>query len=75
MKKLYDEIDIPNHPERVYNIDEKGCRFTIHHQQKEKGNRRVHMVAEEHAVNVTIAACVNAAGNVIPNGNFFREND
>lgn len=69
VKKLYDEINIPNHPERVYNMDEKGCRLTIHHQQKvlaEKGNRRVHMVAQEHAENVTIAACVNAAGNVIP---------
>ncbi|XP_034825562.2 uncharacterized protein [Maniola hyperantus] len=69
IKKLYDELDIPNHPERLYNIDEKGCRLTIHHQQKvlaEKGNRRVHMVAHEHAENVTIAVCVSAAGNSIP---------
>lgn len=69
VKKLYDELDIPSHPERLYNIDEKGCRLTIHNQQKvlaEKGNRRVHMVAQEHAENVTIAACVSAAGNVIP---------
>lgn len=69
VKKLYDELDIPNHPERVYNVDEKGCRLTIHHQQTvlaEKGNRRVHMIAQEHAENVTITACVNASGNAIP---------
>lgn len=69
LKKIYDKLNIPNHPERLYNIDEKGCRLTIHHQQKvltEKGNRRVHMVAQEHAENVTIAACVNAVGNAIP---------
>lgn len=69
VKKLYDELDIPNHPERLYNIDEKGCRLTLHHQQTvlaEKGNRRVHMIAQEQAENVTIAACVSASGNVIP---------
>lgn len=69
IKKIYDELDINEHPERLYNIDEKGCRLTIHHQQKvlaEKGNRRVHLISQEHAENVSIAMCVNAAGNAIP---------
>lgn len=69
VKKIYDELDISNHPERLYNIDEKGCRLTLHHQQKvfaKKGTKRVHFVAQEHAENVTIAMCVNATGNVVP---------
>lgn len=31
-----------------------------------KGSRRVHLIAQEHAENVTIAPCVNATGNFIP---------
>lgn len=30
-----------------------------------KGSKRVHMVAPEHAENVTVAACVNALGRMI----------
>lgn len=69
VKELYNELDIPRHPERLYNVDEKGCRLTLHHQQTvlaEKGARRVHLVAQEHAENVTIVACVNAIGTAIP---------
>lgn len=32
----------------------------------EKGAKRVHLIAPEHAENVTIAMCVNATGNAIP---------
>lgn len=69
VKNIYDELDISTHPERLYNMDEKGCRLNLHHQQKvlaEKGSKRVHMIAEEHAENVTIAMCVNATGNTVP---------
>lgn len=69
VKKIYDELDITNHPERLYNTDEKGCRLTLHHQQQilaAKGSKRVHFVAQEHAENVTIAMCVNATGNSVP---------
>lgn len=55
-------------------MDEKGCRLTIHHQQQvmsEKGVQRVHMVAPEHAENVTVVAC-NAMGNSIPPMILFR---
>ncbi|GLV34055.1 hypothetical protein CBL_05075 [Carabus blaptoides fortunei] len=50
-------------------MDEKGCRLTLHHQQNviaKKGAKRVHLVAPEHAENVTIVACGNAMGHVIP---------
>lgn len=56
-------------PSRIYNMDEKGCRLTLHHQQSVlalKGSKRVHLVSQEHGENVTIVACVNALGNCIP---------
>lgn len=69
VKDLYEELDILQNPQRLYNMDEKGCRLTIHHQQTvlaQKGARRVHLIAPEHAENVTIAMCVNAVGTAIP---------
>lgn len=69
IREVYDDLNIDQHPERLYNVDEKGCRLTIHGQQKVlagKGSRRVHLIAQEHAENVSIAACVNATGNAIP---------
>ncbi|KAL0861642.1 hypothetical protein ABMA27_009136 [Loxostege sticticalis] len=32
----------------------------------EKGARRVHLIAQEHAENVTVVACVNAIGTAVP---------
>lgn len=69
VRELYDELSIDQHPERVYNVDEKGCRLTVHKQQQvlaEKGSRRVHLIAQEHTESVTITACLNATGNAIP---------
>lgn len=69
VKDLYEELDSLQNPQRLYNMDEKGCRLTIHHQQTvlaQKGARRVHLIAPEHAENVTIAMCVNAIGTAIP---------
>lgn len=69
LKDIYDELNISNHPERLYNMDEKGCRLTLHHQQKvfaAKGAKRVHFVSQEHAENATIAMCVSATGNTVP---------
>ena len=77
MKKLYEELDIIAHPECLYNVDEKGCCITAHKQNvvlAEKGNIRVHLVAPEHAENVTIAMCVNAVGNAIPPMIIFKGN-
>lgn len=62
-------LNIMEHPERIYNIDEKGCRFCLHHQQKAlaaKGARRVHAVMNEHAQNVSVVACGNAIRAAIP---------
>lgn len=57
----------PN-PEKIFNVDQKGCRLTLHHQQTvlaQKGTKREHFVAQEHGENVTIVARVNALGNAI----------
>ncbi|XP_072394971.1 uncharacterized protein [Diabrotica undecimpunctata] len=62
-------MDILDKPKRIYNVDEKGCRLTLHHQQKvlaQKGARRVHVVANEHGESVTIVSCGNALGTAIP---------
>ncbi|KAJ2954232.1 hypothetical protein O0L34_g2477 [Tuta absoluta] len=69
VKKLYDELGIHYNPERLYNMDEKGCRLTMHKQPTvlaEKGAKRVHLQASEHGENVTIVGCANAVGNPIP---------
>lgn len=68
IKKVY-ELDITNHPERLYNTDEKGCRLTLHHQRQvlaAKGTKIMQFIAQEHAENLTIAMCVNATGNSVP---------
>ena len=69
LSDIYQEMDIHQNPQNLFNMDEKGCRLTIHHQQQvigQKGTKRIHMVAHEHAENVTIAGCCNALGNTIP---------
>lgn len=69
LRDIYDKFDLYDHPEKIYNMDEKGCRLTIHHQQNvlaKKGAKRVHLQASEHAESVTIAGCVNALGTAIP---------
>ncbi|XP_018370178.1 PREDICTED: tigger transposable element-derived protein 1-like [Trachymyrmex cornetzi] len=69
LNNLLTELDIKFKPERIFNMDEKGCRLTMHHQPTvlaQKGAKRVHFIANEHAENVTVVGCVSAIGNVIP---------
>ncbi|KAJ8930755.1 hypothetical protein NQ314_016410 [Rhamnusium bicolor] len=33
LKEVLLELDLMNGPERIYNVDEKGCRLSLHHQQ------------------------------------------
>ncbi|KAJ8882009.1 hypothetical protein PR048_018497 [Dryococelus australis] len=50
-------------PELIYNIDEKGVRLTIHFKQDVLARRvanRVHLVAPEHAENVTVCSMATA---------------
>lgn len=69
LREVMIELDIMDKPQCIYNIDEKGCRLTLHHQQTvlaQRGARSVHLIAPEHAENVTIVACANALGHAIP---------
>ena len=69
LKRVMEEYDLFDKPHLIYNIDEKGCRLTLHHQQQvmaQKGAKRVHLVAPEHAENVTLVVCANAAGCAVP---------
>lgn len=75
LERVLLELDIMDKPERIYNVDEKGCRLTLHHQQAvlaQKGARRVHLVAPEHAENVTVVSCGNASGGRIPPAILFK---
>ena len=69
LKVVMENNDFFRKPRCRYNMDEKGCRLTLHHQQSvlaQRGAKRVHLVAPEHAQNVTVVACGNAAGAAIP---------
>ena len=64
LKEVLLKLNLINKPERVFNMDEKGCRLTLHKQQQvlaRKGEKRVHIVASEHAENATVVACGNAS--------------
>ena len=69
LEHILTDHDLFNRPDRIFNLDEKGCRLSLHHQQRviaQKGSKRVHLVAPEHGENVTVAACVSAVGGAIP---------
>lgn len=69
LEKVMAELQVFDKPDRLYNMDEKGCQLGLHHQKQVlagKGSKRVHLVAPEHSENVTIVACGNAMGNAIP---------
>lgn len=68
-KSVLDRLGIEHNPENIYNIDEKNCRISLHHQQEvltAKGRKRVHQIANEHAESVTVVGCGNAIGSAIP---------
>lgn len=69
LKEVMTRLDIFDKPQLIFNMDEKGCRLSLHKQQSvyaKKGSKRVHMVAPEHGENVSIVSCGNALGQVIP---------
>ena len=69
LKKILSENNLLNFPEKIFNMDEKGCRLQLHKDPEvfaKKGSKRVHIVAKEHGESVTIVACGNAIGSAIP---------
>lgn len=75
LREVLLELDLMDSPEKIFNVDEKGCRLSLHHQQSvlaKKGAKRVHLVAPEHGENVTIVSCGNACGNAIPPTILFK---
>ncbi|KAK9679583.1 hypothetical protein QE152_g39876 [Popillia japonica] len=75
LKTVLQELDLMDKPESIFNIDEKGCRLTLHHQQAvlaKKGTKRMHLVAPEHGENVSIVAYANASGVAIPSTVLFK---
>ena len=69
LKALMEFIDVFDKPAQIFNMDEKGCRLTLHKNQTvyaQKGSKRVHQQGQEHGENVSIVACANALGMAIP---------
>ncbi|GAB1605179.1 hypothetical protein Ahia01_000799700 [Argonauta hians] len=69
LEQTLTDLDLFDKPDRIFNLDEKGCRLSLHHQQQviaKKGSKRVHLVAPEHGENVTVVACVSAVGGAVP---------
>ncbi|GJQ81235.1 hypothetical protein Trydic_g20454 [Trypoxylus dichotomus] len=68
LEELLERTGLKNNASKVYNMDEKGSRPTLHQQTvlAGKGAERVHLVCKEHAENATIVACANAIGHAIP---------
>lgn len=68
LKEIMIKLEVIQNPQRIFNIDEKGCRLNLHKSQKvfaRRGVKRVHLVSQEHAENVSIVACGNAIGQMI----------
>lgn len=69
LKEIFIKYDFFQFPERVFNMDEKGCRLHLHKDPRvlaQKGASRVHIVGKEHGESVTVVACGNAVGSMIP---------
>jgi hypothetical protein len=55
--------------ENIYNIDEKGCKSTLHHRQEistVKGVKGLHFIAPEHDESVNITAYGNVLRQALP---------
>ena len=69
LKAVMEEYELFGKPHCIFNMDEKGCCLTLLHQQQvmaQRGAKRVHLVAPEHAENVSLVVCANATGSAIP---------
>ncbi|KAJ8896215.1 hypothetical protein PR048_001558 [Dryococelus australis] len=74
LKKTPLDNNLMDLPEKIYNVDEKGCRLQLHKEPTvfaKKGVKRVHHVAKEHGVSISVVACGNATGPVIPPNTHF----
>lgn len=63
------QFGLLNHPERIFNVDEKGLRLCQHRASKvlvRKGVKRNYVRGKEHGENVTYVGCGNALGTVVP---------
>ncbi|KAG5891635.1 hypothetical protein JTB14_001805 [Gonioctena quinquepunctata] len=68
LNAVFTKLGLFHKPGNVYNMDEKGCRRTIHKQQTmlaKKDAKRVHFTAPEHGEHVSIVGCGNALGQAI----------
>lgn len=57
MEKLYNELNIPQHLERLDNMDKKGCRLTVQSNKvlTETESKRVYLITPGHVKKIIIA--------------------
>jgi len=67
LKERMEKCDLMNKPSQTYNFDEVGMPLDQRppHVVK-KGQRKVHYRSSGNKNQVTVAVCVNAAGNAMP---------
>lgn len=72
LKAALDENQLKDDPVRIFSLDEKGCQLNLDKEQYRIVQRRdrVHVLGD----NVTVVACANASGHVIPPMILFKGN-
>lgn len=69
MCEVFTENEIMDKPEKIFNVDEKGCQLTLHKNPlvlAAKGSKRTHYRGKEHGENVSDVGCASAAGVMVP---------
>ena len=68
LEKTLKDNDLLNRPSRIYNMDES--RMPLDHKQlkrvAKKGMKKVHGPSSGDKSQITLVACANAAGSVLP---------
>ncbi|KAF2890777.1 hypothetical protein ILUMI_15396 [Ignelater luminosus] len=65
LKAILTKHDLLNFPERIFNMDENGCRLQLHKDPR--------ALAQKGAKRVTVMACGNAVGSTIPSNAYSKE--
>lgn len=68
-KQVLTEKNLWTKPQLICNLDEKVYRLTLHHSQEVlvlQGEKRVHLIRNEHTKNAPVVACSNAFDHTIP---------
>jgi hypothetical protein len=69
LREVMLDLHMMQKPQLIFNIDEKGCRLSLHKTQMapaQTDSKRTHLVGPAHGENVTIVSCGKVLGQVTP---------